>query len=68
MPDLYVVIHEYPTARGDLSYGVASSLWPDRDAAKDALMYHQGIQEDDGERGAEGRYFVARCTEEPDDA
>lgn len=65
MPDLFVVIHEYPTARGDLSYGVASSLWPDRDAAENALAYCEGMQED-GRRGSEGRYFIARCTEVDD--
>lgn len=66
MPDLYVVLVEYSLAQGGTGYGVASGLWPDRDAAENALAHCKAKKA--GLRGSEGRYCIARCTEEPDDA
>lgn len=58
----YVVVHEYPYANGGTGHGAASGLHGTYESAENALAYCEAMQEE-GRRGSEGRYYIARVTE-----
>lgn len=63
MTDLWVVVHEAPMPHGGTYHGVAYGPSPSRSGAEAQLGYCLAAAED-GRRGFDGEYYLARILKE----